>query len=209
MADLTDLVHEHALLTMEKQLHAADVIAERPFEADLDRGTITFGGQLEMGAQLLGSQATNPASWLWSWANPSGFPAAVVASAERLRELGAEESIDAFVESELPVSPTVDADRVAIAAVGVLEAPAYFSLPAGGGTRVVLLIEHPELALPPPQSRPPGNGAHDHGAGDRHHRLADGDRVVCEPAGRALRPAERPSRAGRHADHARRRGSVG
>jgi len=143
---LAELVHRHALLTMEKQLHAADVIGERPWQADLDAGTIAFGDDLEMRAQLLGTEAQDPGSWLWSWAN--GFEPRVTAAARRLRDLGAAEAIAAFTDAELALSEEVNATRIAFAAVGVLAAQAFYSAPAGGGTRAVLLLEHPDLALP-------------------------------------------------------------
>ena len=65
----------------EKQIHAYDVIGDASWWVNLDAGTIVFGGELEMRAGLLGTEAAG--TWLWGWANPGGFPEPVIAAAPR------------------------------------------------------------------------------------------------------------------------------
>ena len=74
MAPLQPHVDRHAILGFEKQFHAYDVIGDASWWVDLDEGTIVFGGELEMGAALLGTEASG--TWLWGWANPGELPGA-------------------------------------------------------------------------------------------------------------------------------------
>lgn len=105
MADVPDLAFEelaqaHVLLGLERQLHAADVIEERPYSADLALGTITFGDDLEMRAELLGTESMALGTWLWGWANESGFPEETTAAVRRARDIAGGE-IPALLEPEL------------------------------------------------------------------------------------------------------------
>lgn len=124
MSTLQPLVDAHAVLAMEQQLHLSDVVEERPFDVNLDAGTITFGGDLSYRAELVGSEAPGPGTWLWAWANPSGFPDHVTAAARAVRAYGEEHGI---------------------------AAPAFYSAPLDGGGRVYLLVDDPSLALPAPE----------------------------------------------------------
>ena len=61
-----------ALGSAEQQEHAQEVVGGRPFTADLSRGVVGFEPGLEVRAELIGTEADDPGSWMWSWANPSG-----------------------------------------------------------------------------------------------------------------------------------------
>lgn len=151
MATLQPLVDAHALLSMEQQLHLADVIGERDFTVDLDAGRICFGGELEFVTELVGSEAPGPATWMWGWANPAGFGDHVTATGRSLRGLGEERGLPALSEGEVPLGADVSGPRLAIIAVGRAGAPAYYAAPLDGGGHAYLLLDGPDLELPPPE----------------------------------------------------------
>ena len=70
---LPQLFDSYALGSAEQQEHAKEVVGGRPFSADLTRGVVGFEPGLEVRAELIGTEADEPGSWMWSWANPSGF----------------------------------------------------------------------------------------------------------------------------------------
>ncbi|MBA2347913.1 MAG: hypothetical protein H0V81_06410 [Solirubrobacterales bacterium] len=147
---LQPLVDAHAILAAEQQRHLADVIGERAFAVDLATGRIRFGGELTYDVELLGSEAPGPGTWMWGWANPSGFNAEVTRTARALRELGRERGWPAFTKGEVPLDGDVTGPRMAIAGVGHAGAAAHYGAPLGGGGRAYLLLHDPGLALPPP-----------------------------------------------------------
>jgi hypothetical protein len=120
----------HALLSAEKQFHLADVIGDAPWWVDLDAGKIVFGGELEMAAGLLGTQAGG--SFLGGYAHPGGFPEAVVAVGRELPEELAREGID----------------RIALVASGELGLDATYTGAMDEDTHVLLSLAHPALQLP-------------------------------------------------------------
>jgi hypothetical protein len=151
MATLQPFVDAHALLVMEQQLHLTDVIGGRDFAVDLEAGRARFGGELEYATELVGSEAPGPATWMWGWANPAGFGDHVTATARSLRALGEERDWPALSEGEVPLDADVSGPRIAILAVGRAGAPAYYAAPLGGGGCAYLLLDGPDLELPPPE----------------------------------------------------------
>ena len=120
----------HAILSAEKQFHLDDVIGDASWWVDLDAGKIVFGGELEMAAGLLGTQAGG--CFLWGYANPGNFPEPVVALARGLPEELARHGID----------------RVALIASGELELDATYTGALDEDAHVLLALSHPSLALP-------------------------------------------------------------
>jgi hypothetical protein len=108
---------------------------------------------------LLGTAAPGPHSWLWSWANPSGFAPAVTALAEWLRGFGEQHGIAELTTAEVPFADLPGApDNAAAAAWALVDAAKAASgrwtgyIPdTGGGTYAAFLIEHPQFELPPPE----------------------------------------------------------
>ncbi len=147
---LQPLVDAHALLAAEQQLHLADVIGERAFAVDLATGRIRFGGELTYAAELLGSEAPGPGTWMWGWANPAGSGEEVTRTARALRAMGREQGVAAFTAGEVPLDGDVTGPRLAIVGVGQAGADAHYAAPLEGGGRAYLLLTDPDLALPDP-----------------------------------------------------------
>jgi len=165
---LTALVDDAAFLGHEAQLHLTDLHgSDARWGVDLAEGTFTFdGGPGDGGAgatypvQLLGSAAPGPRSWLWGWANPSGYSEQVLRAATAARTLGETYGIPELTSGEVPFDDegsdeargepapgyAVSADLARAAAVASGTWFTYSGAVAGG-TRVWMLLEG--LTLPP------------------------------------------------------------
>jgi hypothetical protein len=157
-----DLQDDAALLSFEHQLHLSEVIGEHSWEVDLEVPRFAFTGEHPVTAtamHLLGSAAPGPRSWLWAWANPTGYRQEVIWLSEQLRDFGKQYGIPQLSEPEvpfddLPGSPTDPAQVASLmmeAAKAVSKRWTGYQGSVGGGTRVGMLIEHPTFVLPAPE----------------------------------------------------------
>jgi hypothetical protein len=157
-----DLQDDAALLSFEHQLHLSEIIGEHSWEVDLAVPRFAFTGEHPVTAtamHLLGSAAPGPRSWLWSWANPAGYRQEVIWLAEQLRDFGKQYGIPQLSEPEVPfddlpgspTDPAQVASQMMEAAKAVSKRWTGYQGPAGGGTRVGMLIEHPSFVLPAPE----------------------------------------------------------
>ncbi|MGB3439398.1 MAG: DUF6882 domain-containing protein [Actinophytocola sp.] len=162
MPTFLELQDDAALLSFEHQLHLAETIGEHSWQVDFAVPRFSFTGDHPVTAtavHLLGSAAPGPRSWLWSWANPTGYRQEVVWLAEQLRDFGKQHGIAEFSEPEvpfgdLPGSPTDPVQVTSLmteAAKAVMTRWTGYQGPVGGGTRAGMLIEHPDFALPAPE----------------------------------------------------------
>lgn len=145
---ITELFDSYALGSAEQQEHAQDVVGGRPFSADLTRGVVGFEPGLEVRAELLGTEAADPGSWMWSWANPSGFGDQVTGAARHARAYGEQHGVDELTTAELPRDGSSIGYRLAVVACGLAGGYAYYPAEAAPGTTAYLLLDHPSLALP-------------------------------------------------------------
>ena len=100
---ITELFDAYVLGSAEQQEHAQEVVGGRPFSADLTRGVVGFEPGLEVRAELLGTEAADPGSWMWSWANPSGFADQVTGAARHARSYGEQHGVAELTTAEIPL----------------------------------------------------------------------------------------------------------
>jgi hypothetical protein len=127
---------DHGLAAFERQAALTDLVGDRDWELDQERGVLTFGDDLSFPAQILGSEADRSKTWLWAWANPS-VDEGMARSATACRRLGEERQIDVLTEPEFELSRIGEAYLLALAVVGALEADAYYPCPYPGGAAYV------------------------------------------------------------------------
>ncbi|MFE3192192.1 DUF6882 domain-containing protein [Nocardia sp. NPDC059240] len=158
---LANVLDDAALLSFEHQMHLSEVLgehswnvnlAERRFEFQCAERTLVCTGM-----HLLGSAAPGPQSWLWSWANPSGYPDDVVAVATSMREFGAQQGIPELATAEVPFiafGPEIEPHQVSWTMMELAKPISghwtSYQGNVGSGTFAAFLVEHPELQLPPP-----------------------------------------------------------
>lgn len=141
----------YALGSAEQQEHTQDVVGGRPFEADLAGGTVTFGSELTVRAELIGTEAADPGSWMWAWANPSGFGDAVTGAARHARGYGEQHGVTELTTAELPLDGGPVGYRMTVVTCGLAGGYAFYPAAAAPGTTAYLLLDSPALALPPVQ----------------------------------------------------------
>jgi hypothetical protein len=158
---LASLRDAAAFLSFEHQLHLGDLLGQHQWQVDLGAPSFSVTGDHPLtctAMHMLGSAATGPRSWLWSWANPSGFSPAASALAGWLRAFGEKHGIAEFTTAEQPFAELPGAPEDAAEAAWMLVDAAKaacghwtaYTGEAGGGTRVAFLLEHPDFQLPPP-----------------------------------------------------------
>lgn len=162
MPTFTELLDDAALLSFEHQLQLADVLGEHSWRVDMAKPVFEFTGDKPRTCtrfHFVGSAAPGPRSWLWAWANPTGYPAPLLGLAEYVRDFGHRHGIRELTEpeiafDELPGSPT-EAHLVAGMFVEASKAVANnwtsYTGEVEGGTRATFLVEHPDFVLPAPE----------------------------------------------------------
>ncbi|WP_133907783.1 DUF6882 domain-containing protein [Actinophytocola oryzae] len=161
MPTFFELQDDAALLSFEHQLHLSETIGEHAWETDLAEPRFSFTGSHPLTCtrvHLLGSAAPGPKSWLWAWANPSGYRDEIIELALAVRAFGEEHNVPELSQAEIPFdampgSPTDPAHVTALmmeATKAVTKQWTGYQGPVGGGTRAGFLIEHPEFVLPAP-----------------------------------------------------------
>ena len=153
---LARLVDASAILATEQQAHIAALHGDDSWSVDTAAATVTLtapdGATLVCRAHFLGTSAPGPKTWLWGWRNINEFPPDFVALAERVRVAGEEQGVAELTTAEIPLTDDLPR-RLTIAAKTVTGLSAHYSGPIGGGSRAWLLIEHPDLELPPPTAQ--------------------------------------------------------
>ena len=127
------LLADHAVAALDRQLHLADVIGDRRWAVDLKAGTLTFGDDLPFRAQLLGTQSDETDTFSRAWDHPSR--PAHTNLAETVRAAGQRLAIPELTDRKIAVTDAVHAHTLGMIAVGVTDA-------------IVMLIHDPAFPKP-------------------------------------------------------------
>ncbi|MGV9677036.1 DUF6882 domain-containing protein [Nocardia sp. NPDC003482] len=155
-----DLLDDAALLSFEHRVYLGEVLGEHSWRVNMRAGVFAF--DTERGAiecprfHFLGSAAVGAGTWMWAWANPSGFPPAVSKLSETVRDFGIAHRIAELATAELPFDAFPGPRPLQVATAQTEAAKAVTGrwtsyLGAGAdGTTVAFLVEHPAFRLPAP-----------------------------------------------------------
>lgn len=160
---LSTLMDDAAILSLEHQFHLQDVLGEHNWRVDMNAPVFEFtfpsGETLTCeNFHFLGSAAPGPASWMWAWANPSGFPEGLTRLAGSVHDLGERHGVAELTSAEVPFGDLPGAPDMPHDAVGPPTEAAKvltgrwtsYNGEVGGGTRASFLVEHPAFRLPAP-----------------------------------------------------------
>lgn len=141
-----DLFTKHGAASFDKQIYLDAMLGKSGWAFDLDSGVLAFRrpheGDLQLNVQVLGTESEDSHTWLWGWANPSGVPDALLKSANELKAFGATANVPELTTPELPITPEVNPQRIAMVASGVLRAGCTFRAQYPRGA-LYLLIKDP------------------------------------------------------------------
>ena len=141
--DFPQLLTEHGAASLDKQYCLADLVGSGAWQLSVSEGKITFGGRQSFPVQILGSEAEESGTWLWSWANvASNLPASVLQSARQMKAFGEQYGIREFTEPELSLDQ-VGGHPLSMIASGLCGADAYYRGPYDGGAVFLLLTAPP------------------------------------------------------------------
>ncbi len=144
-----DLFAVEAGSAFARQLALADLVDDRPWNVDIDRGEIAFGNDLTFPVQILGTAAEQDNSWLWAWANSqSDLPPAILKACERIRVVGAERGIEEFSAPRFALDRVTD-HMLAMACGAVVDRSCYYRGPYQGGAAFFLLENLPAAIRAP------------------------------------------------------------
>lgn len=145
--DFDTLFTKHAAASYDKQIYLQAMLGKLGWAFDVNSGVLAFRrpheAPLQLAAQILGTWSDDTNTWLWSWANDSGVPPTLTASALQLKLLGDAQRIPEFTERELEFTPRINPARLCLVASGMLRASAYFLAPYPRGA-LYLLIKDPK-----------------------------------------------------------------
>ena len=145
-----ELLVSHLLTSIEAQGRLAEVIGDQPWSVDVADGVLSFADGLSYRADLVGSAAADPGTWLWAWANQH-LPEGAGAASDRLRRYGREHSVDLLTTPSMPLSEPpdgIDPHLAGLLATPLLDGDAYF-LAQNGPQTLVLVLHDPSLRLGP------------------------------------------------------------
>lgn len=150
---LPHLFCRHAVAAFDKQLHLADLIDGLPWHFDLNTGLLSFGGNCQWHAQLLGTEANVSQNWFWAWANEvNNLPPSLLQCALEMKALGEQRLIEELTTPQLPLGE-INGHFFAMIASGVCRSNAYFRGPYEGGAAFLLIKDEkfPKNTDPPLQ----------------------------------------------------------
>lgn len=159
---LYDLLLDASIVQAETQAHLSDLIGENsPYDGDwsLDLGAGVFSKASTTGAEpfvaqaeLLGSAAQEPGTWLWGWAN-SAFPPSVVESSTLLRTFGEQYEVAELRDGEVSLGEAEPREFAwwmgGVAALLLGQLPTY-TFEADSSTIGAIVLSDDRLRLPEP-----------------------------------------------------------
>ncbi|MCL2310531.1 MAG: hypothetical protein FWC42_09760 [Proteobacteria bacterium] len=143
-ADTTAITKQSLLerfggIALDKQSNLAEIIGDRNWSADTEKGEIRFGDDLAFPMQVLGTFSHSSETWLWAWANPqAAFSQHVLTQANDLKKYGDELSID-FLTTEKFDATMNDAHIIGMIASGFFKTSCYYVGDFGDGAVVVTI----------------------------------------------------------------------
>lgn len=132
-----ELLERYVAMGFEKQVDFSELTNEKSWDADLTKGTITFGDDLEFPLQIIGSFSYSVNTWLWAWANTqSNLPDELIKDAKELKSYGNKFKIDELRKAEYSFDQE-NLHRLGLIAVGMFNADGYYLADYGSGVMLM------------------------------------------------------------------------
>ena len=133
------LLEQYGGVGLDKQHSLAEIIGDNNWNIDVDKGTISFGHDLEFPMQILGTYSHSSETWLWAWANEgSNLPSELLQQADALKKYGEENNLDFLTTDQFKAEAT-DSHAIGIIASGMFNSSAYYCGDFGDGIIAVTI----------------------------------------------------------------------
>jgi hypothetical protein len=144
---LAEWYDRHACGAHARQRRLAGLIGGSPWRFRMKEGELSFGLGLSWQAQVLGTESEETRTWLWAWANEaSNIPQPLLRAANEMRALGRQHEVRELTEPLVDLTQA-DGHVLAVIAVGLCGADAFYRGPYEGGA-VLLLLQDPTFPRP-------------------------------------------------------------
>lgn len=128
------------------------LIRDRDWSVDFDRESICFGED-SYAMQFVGSESEYSRTWLWGFANPSGFSESVVRDVRRFYESDLLALLPELKPFKIPLDERINGHALAtLVAAFHPEAVGYYRCPYEGGAAYVLIKDIPVEEWPSPSA---------------------------------------------------------
>lgn len=137
-----ELIAAYGGIALEKQMDLGDVIGSNSWNADMTKGTISFGENLTFPIQVLGTYSHSSQTWLWAWANEqSGLPANIIQQSLQLKKYGDDNGIDLLTNSSFDFNEQ-EMHLIGLIAAGIFNTSGYYIADYGQGAMVVTITSN-------------------------------------------------------------------
>ncbi|KZX15343.1 hypothetical protein MBCUT_15570 [Methanobrevibacter cuticularis] len=125
---------KYGAFALDKEENLAQIIGEEEGNLHIDKGTISFGEDLEFPIQILGTLSTETQKWHWAWDNEEvGFPEELIEESKKVKEIGEKYNIAQFT-TDMFDADLFEAHVIAMAVTGLLDDSAYYVVDFDGIT---------------------------------------------------------------------------
>lgn len=139
--NLTEIYQTYVALSLDKQLHIADLIGDLDWQFDMASRLLSLGHRFCWRAQILGTESESSRTWLWSWANEaSNIPENLLQASLTIKAFGEQHEIPELTAPEVPLDE-IDGHSLAMIASGVCRANAYYRAPYDVGAAYLLIMD--------------------------------------------------------------------
>ncbi|MCD1116960.1 DUF6882 domain-containing protein [Chryseobacterium turcicum] len=134
-----ELIERYGGIAMDKQLSFGDFIGNNNWNINIANGEISFGDDIVLPMQVLGTISHSSQTWLWAWANTkSGLSENVIKQALELKKYGEENGIDLLRNDTFDFTKE-DLHLIGIIASGINNFSGYYICDYGQGAMVVTI----------------------------------------------------------------------
>lgn len=136
---LMDLLAFYGPQAMIQQRLMGKYIGEGTWQFNMGKGEISFGPDLAVPIQILGTFSKESGTWLWGWANEkAGIPEALLKDVTQLREWGKQWGIEELTTPSFEAWQLLE-HHFGMIAAGLFGAEGYYLADYGNGVLVALL----------------------------------------------------------------------
>lgn len=138
---LNELLNRFAILATENQYRLAQRVGERPWSLSLESGKLSFGDDLSLDVQVIGTESYAKGTWMWAWGNTvSNIPEGLLDAVKKVRDFGAKKTVRELEERTFGLD-VANGYALATIAAGLCEAHAYYRAPFEDGAVYVLVTD--------------------------------------------------------------------
>lgn len=134
-----ELIERYGGIALSKQSDLQALTGTNDWKFSMETGMISFGDNLIVPVQILGTFSHESETWLWAWANEeSGVPPNLLTQTLQLKTYGKQNGIE-FLYTEEFDATNEDLHLIGLIASGMFDSSGYYLANYGQGTLLVNL----------------------------------------------------------------------